>query len=80
MDQTLTAELDIWQVTLTTGDVVEIAAHGVAERGGFHVFVALVKGTPHYEVDVAAIPSTLVNDVLGGGALAGRLPYTGSPL
>ena len=55
-DQTLTDELDLWQVKLTTGDVLEIAAHGVAERGGIHVFVALVK-------------------VLGGGAVAGRLPY-----
>ena len=40
-DQTLTDELDLWQVKLTTGDVLEIAAHGVAERGGIHVFVAL---------------------------------------
>jgi hypothetical protein len=34
VDQTLTAELDIWQVMLTTDGVVEVAAHGVAARGG----------------------------------------------
>jgi hypothetical protein len=43
----LTADLDEWRVTLTTGDVLVLHAHGVQEIEGYLVFLALMKGTPN---------------------------------
>jgi hypothetical protein len=62
----LTSDLDEWRVTLTTGDVVVLRAHGVKEADGYFVFVALMKGLPHYEYEVAKVPAAVVADVSGG--------------
>jgi hypothetical protein len=70
----LTSELDHWTVTLKSGEKIEVAAHAYAERDEHLVFVALCRGEPHLEVDVAAIPVALVDGVNGGGKPAGRLP------
>jgi hypothetical protein len=62
----LTRELDWWQITLRTGDVVEVRAHGYVEADGFLRFVALMRGAPHYEYELARIPTSVVVAVLGG--------------
>jgi hypothetical protein len=40
----LSSSVDRWQVTLKTGDVLEVRAHAVKESEGFYVFVALMEG------------------------------------
>jgi len=62
----LTADLDEWRVTLTTGDVVVIRAHSVRETESDLVFLALMKGSPHYEYEVARFPAGSVTDWSGG--------------
>jgi hypothetical protein len=62
----LTSDLDEWRVTLTSGDVVVLRAHGVHETEGYLVFVALMKGSPHYEYEVARVPVGAVEDWSGG--------------
>jgi len=62
----LTADLDEWRVTLTTGDVVVIRAHSVQETESHLVFLALMKGSPHYEYEVARFPAASVADWSGG--------------
>lgn len=64
--QELSANLDPWQVTLTTGDVLSVRAHGVKELEDFYVFVALMKGSPAYEYELLRIPVSAVADVSGG--------------
>jgi hypothetical protein len=62
----LTADLDEWRVTLTTGEVLVMRAHGVAEADGYFVFVALMRGSPHYEYELARIPANVVAELVGG--------------
>jgi hypothetical protein len=56
----LTSPLDVWQITLTSGEVVDVAAHGASEEAGYLVFKALMKGRPHFEMTVAAFPESAV--------------------
>ena len=60
------SDLDGWQITLTTGEVLEVRAHGVKESDGFYVFVALMEGTPAYEYELLRVPATAVAELLGG--------------
>ena len=62
----LTSGLDEWRVTLTTGDVLSVHAHGVKEAEGYLVFVALMKGSPNYEYEVARLPVGVVAECSGG--------------
>jgi hypothetical protein len=45
----LTSDLDLWEVTLETGEVVRILAHGCKADGGLHRCVALMRGEPDDE-------------------------------
>jgi hypothetical protein len=62
----LVIDLAHWEVVLTTGEVVALRANGVAERGGCHVFVALMNGTPPYEYELCRFPAKVVDKVFGG--------------
>ena len=62
----LTDPLDRWDLTLTSGEAVTVWAHGVAERDADLVFVALMRGDPHFEVELLRIPRSIVADFVGG--------------
>jgi hypothetical protein len=62
----LTSDLDEWRVTLTTGDVVVFHAHSVQETEGYLVFLALMRGSPNYEYEVARVPAGVVAEWSGG--------------
>lgn len=49
-------DLDEWRVTLTTGEVLVLRAHSVHEADECLVFLALMKGSPNYEYEVARVP------------------------
>lgn len=63
---TLTGRLDRWDLTLRTGEQVTVWAHGVSERDGKYIFVALMRGEPHYEMELCAFPMRAVADLIGG--------------
>lgn len=62
----LTSPLDRWEVELTSGETVVVWAHGASERDDRLVFVALMTGKPHFEVEVATLPKSIVADFSGG--------------
>lgn len=62
----MTDNLDRWDVTLRTGETVTVWAHGVAERGENYVFVALMRGDPHFEMELCSMPTAVVDDLVGG--------------
>lgn len=62
----LAAELGQWELTLVSGDVVSVRAHGFTVEGGDFVFVALMEGTPCFEVEIARFPASCVEAVDGG--------------
>ena len=62
----LTDDLDYWEVRFKSGEMMTLRAHGVTERDGAWVFVALMEGTPHYEYELARVPASLVAEVNGG--------------
>ena len=62
----LTAELGQWELTLVSGDVVSVRAHGYSVEGDDFVFVALMEGTPCFEVEIARFPASCVKAVDGG--------------
>lgn len=74
----LTSDLDYWEVQLSDDGVIEVRAHGFAERDGFFVFVALMRGTPHYEYELVRIAATEVKNIDGGWTAPRRsAPGTG---
>ena len=62
----LTSPLDPWVLTLRDGNEVTVWAHGVTERDGYHVFVALMRGEPHFEMEVCRVPMAIVAEFVGG--------------
>ncbi len=62
----LTSRLDRWDATLKDGTSLTIWAHAVSEDADNYVFKALMRGDPHFEIDVARIPTTVVADLIGG--------------
>ena len=62
----LTAELGQWELTLVSGVVVSVRAHGYSVEGGDLVFVALMEGTPCFEMEIARFPASCVEGVDGG--------------
>ena len=62
----LTSDLGSWIVTLATGEVVEVRAHGVKEDGEDLVFVALMEGSPSSEYELVRLPSRGVTEWSGG--------------
>jgi hypothetical protein len=62
----LTSDLDEWKVTLTSGEAVTLRAHGVKDEGEALVFVALMKGSPPFEYELARLPSAAVEGWEGG--------------
>jgi hypothetical protein len=62
----LTTDLDHWEVKLKDGNIVSLGAHGFAERDDAYVFVALMKGSPPFEYEVARVPAGAVDEVEGG--------------
>ena len=68
MGTSLTSDLDYWEVTLKTGGVLTIRAHGVKESGERLIFVALMEGEPAYEYEIANVPTAAVSEWQGGWA------------
>ncbi len=62
----LTSELPSWELQLVNGDVIRLKAHAYSHEHGNYVFVALMEGTPRYEIELARIPVNLVNNIRGG--------------
>ena len=62
----LTSELDDWLVTLKDGSVLHLRAHSNSKEGEHIVFYVLMKGTPHFLVDLVWIPESIVAKVRGG--------------
>lgn len=56
----LTDALSEWEVTLSSGEVVIVAAHAYGQDEGRYTFSALMVGTPHIEVPVVSFPRTVV--------------------
>lgn len=54
------AELSAWDVLLTSGDHIWIAATSYSHSQDAYRFHILMKGQPHFEMEVARIPSVLV--------------------
>jgi hypothetical protein len=50
-----------------SGHVLRLKAHGYSEEERSYVFVALMKGSPHYEIELARLPIAAVKSILGGG-------------
>jgi hypothetical protein len=63
---TLSSDLNCWQVKLTTGNLLEVRAHGVKELDDCYVFVALMEGSPAYEYELLRVPAVVVAHVAGG--------------
>ena len=62
----LTSDLDYWEITLKPGEMATLRAHAMSEQDGAYVFVALMKGSPPTEYELARVPSEVVDDVEGG--------------
>ena len=62
----LTSDLDYWEVTLNTGEVLTVRAHAFGESKGDYVFVALMRGTPNFEHEILRIPAATVSEIEGG--------------
>ena len=62
----LSSPLDRWEITLASGDQMTVWAHGMKQDRAEYVFVALVGGTPNYEVELSRVPMAAVTDVIGG--------------
>jgi hypothetical protein len=62
----LTSELPAWELQLVNGEVIRLKAHAYSHEQGYYVFVALMEGTPRYEIELARIPDNLINNIRGG--------------
>jgi len=62
----LTNELPSWELHLVNGEVIRLKAHAYWHDQGTYVFVALIEGTPRYEIELARIPVNLVKSIRGG--------------
>jgi hypothetical protein len=62
----LTSELDPWEIRLVSGHILHLKAHAYSKKGRSYVFVALMKGSPHYFVELSRLPISAVKTILGG--------------
>ncbi len=62
----LTSDLDPWEIRLVSGHVLHVNAHAYSEKSRDYVFVALMKGSPNYEIELARVPISVVKTILGG--------------
>jgi hypothetical protein len=62
----LASEPGQWEITLVTGEVIWLLAHGFAEDDEHYVFSLLMDGEPPFEVDSARLPASIVTLVDGG--------------
>jgi hypothetical protein len=62
----LTGELPSWELQLVNDEVIRLKAHAYSHDRGTYVFVALMEGTPRYEIELARIPVNLVKNIRGG--------------
>lgn len=60
---TLSMDLDPWEITLRTGEVLKVRAHGYTKDGGEYVFEALVEGAPRKRIELLRLPQSLVNTI-----------------
>lgn len=65
-DMRLASEPGQWQVTLSSGELIQLLAHGFSIEEDQYVFSLLIEGTPAFEVDVMRIPVSIVRSVEGG--------------
>lgn len=59
----LTDELPQWKVTLLSGDIVTVAAHGWGRVDELYTFSALMVGKPHFEVPLVIFPQAAVAQI-----------------
>jgi hypothetical protein len=62
----LTSDLDHWEITLNSGEILRVRAHAYGEEEGWYIFVALMRGTPNYEYELLRVPTSAVTNVEGG--------------
>jgi hypothetical protein len=62
----LTSDLDYWEVTLNTREILTVRAHAFGESEGDYVFVALMMGAPNFEYELLRIPVSVVSEIEGG--------------
>lgn len=62
----LIGEFADWNVTLVTGEVVQVAAHGFSDEKGTYVFSGFLEGEPPVEVTIAKFPKHTVTKIRGG--------------
>jgi hypothetical protein len=65
-DITLAMELDKWEVTLVSGDVLTVFAHAYSNENGFYIFSALTRWRPTLDMEVARVPTSIVETIIGG--------------
>ena len=61
---TLVGEPALWDVTLTDGTTLTIAAHAYGQEDDTIVFSFLMDGSPRFEVDVLRVPASHVTRIL----------------
>jgi hypothetical protein len=62
----LVHEPGTWQVTLHTGEVLQVAAHAYGEVDDSYQFVLLMEGKPPFETEVLRVPRKAVSEIRGG--------------
>jgi hypothetical protein len=63
---TLAGDLGSWVVLLASGGSIHLTAHAYSQTEDEYIFVALAEGDPRFEIELARIPRTLVNQIHGG--------------
>lgn len=53
--------LDPWEITVRTGEVLQVRTHGYTKDGDEYVFEALLKGAPRKRIELLRLPQSLVN-------------------
>jgi hypothetical protein len=59
----LSMPLDLWEVSLRDGNIMQIYAHAYSETDGHYVFKALMEGVPRKEMPLVKIPAEAVAEV-----------------
>ena len=62
----LASEPGEWRVTLTSGETIQLLAHGYSMEEDEYVFSLLMDGKPPFEVQAARLPRSIVRAVEGG--------------
>jgi hypothetical protein len=55
-----------WEVTLVSGEVIELLACAYSKEGDEYVFTLLIEAQPRYEIPAVKIPANIVREIQGG--------------